>query len=1480
MLRRLIAVMAATGLTASVLVGIGPVQTASAATPSPPPVQDSSANMVSADALPTVQIDDGVIWSQVMIGNIVYAAGNFSNTRPYGAAKGTSLTPRSNVLAYNITTGNLVAGFAPNVNGQVRVITKSPDGSRLYIGGDFNQVNGVAKYRIAALNPTDGSLVSGFNAIIGGAFVSAIAATNSTVYIGGALTSASGAARANLAAYSSGGALLSWTPSADKQVDTMVMTPDGSRVIIGGRFGTVNGATQRGLAALDPNTGETIPWAATKDIRNGISTGSNAGKAGIYSLSADSNAVYGTGWGFADVKTGNLEGAFSAEPDTGEINWVENCHGDTYSVYSDDSTVYTLSHAHYCGSEGGFPQSEPDWSVNQRHALAFTAAATGTLSHDPYAGGTYQDWYGTPAPSMINWFPDFYTGTFTGMSQAAWSVTGNGDYLAVGGEFPGVNNTKQQYGLVRFSKKSLTTPRQGPRLSGANWPITVNTSAAGLARVSFPANWDRDNMNLTYRLIRDGVTANPVAVKTVSSTFWNTPTVGMIDSKATVGSHTYRVVVSDPDGNSVTSSPVTATVSAGTTSAYPLTILNDDASLYWRLGDSSGTAASDLAGANTGNIKTGVTLKAPGAIHDDPDTAAAFNGSSGYVAASSSSAGPDTFTVTAWINTSTRRGGKVIGFGSSNSGSSSSYDRHVYMDNSGHLIFGVYPGSAQTIQSNATYNDSKWHFVAASLGADGMHMYVDGSEVAQRTDITTGQGYTGYWRIGGDNLNGWPSAPSSTFFSGSIDEFAVFSRVLSGDEIQHLYTVGTEGPTNQAPTAAFSGSADKLKVSVDAGTSADADGSIADYAWDWGDGSAAGSGETATHTYSEAGTYTVKLTVTDNDGATDSASRDMTVTANEAPTAKFASVSNGLALSVDASESVDPDGSISSYVWEWGDGTPDGSGQISSHAYSATGDYSVKLTVTDNDGASNSISRTVSVTKPPAGALAVDKFGRSVSSGWGTADSGGPWALSGSASAFTVSGGTGNISMAQIRQSNRASLASVSARDVSITTQVSLNKRPDGGGAYVYISGRRTSAGEELLKLQFTSNGSVVMSFSRMDGNTETTLSSTTLSGVSAEDTLKVRFELSGTFPTTLSGKVWKASDSEPSAWTRTMTDNASNVQSAGSVGLMTYSSGTMSNFPVIVSFDDFEAKAISDGATNELPTAAFGVSSDGLITAVDGSMSSDADGSIASYLWDWGDGSAKGAGSTATHTYASPGTYTITLTVTDNSGGTGSVAHDVDVSSVSAVIADDSFSRTISGGWGTAGSGGDWTVNGATAQYAVADGAGTINLIQARQSNMARLSAVSARDVVLTADVSLDQVPDGNGVYVYFSARMTATGEEMLKLQFLPSGAVVAQLSRYDNGVETIMATASALNTTSSDRVRVRFQLVGDGSTTTLSGKVWSVSAAEPTAWLLTAQDTTPARQGPGAVGLRTYTSGTATRFPVVASFDDFHVVPAAAGE
>ena len=117
------------------------------------PTDPATPTTVTADALPTVQID-GVAWSQVIVGNTVYVAGKFGYARPAGAAAGTQQTVRRNLLAYDVRTGNLVTSFAPDLNGQALVVTASPDGSRIYVGGDFTVAGAVSLLSRWAVPPS------------------------------------------------------------------------------------------------------------------------------------------------------------------------------------------------------------------------------------------------------------------------------------------------------------------------------------------------------------------------------------------------------------------------------------------------------------------------------------------------------------------------------------------------------------------------------------------------------------------------------------------------------------------------------------------------------------------------------------------------------------------------------------------------------------------------------------------------------------------------------------------------------------------------------------------------------------------------------------------------------------------------------------------------------------------------------------------------------------------------------------------------------------------------------------------------------------------------------------------------------------------------------------------------------------------------------------------------------------------------------
>ena len=241
---------------------------------------------------------------------------------------------------------------------------------------------------------------------------------------------------------------------------------------------------------------------------------------------------------------------FAAKPTDGTVRWLQDCHGDTYSVVPVGDVVYSVGHAHFCANIGGFPESTP--KSNYR-ALAVTKTAGGVVATNGQAGAHYGNFAGNPAPSLLNWFPALTVGTYTGQAQAAWSVTYAGGYLLLGGEFLSVDGRTQQ-GLVRFALPSAAPRAEGPVLQGEATAPTANVAGADSIDVSWPGNYDRDDLTLTCELLRDDAV---VSTRITAVPFWQVAPLSYIDKGLQGGrTYSYRVRVQDPDGNVVLSPEV------------------------------------------------------------------------------------------------------------------------------------------------------------------------------------------------------------------------------------------------------------------------------------------------------------------------------------------------------------------------------------------------------------------------------------------------------------------------------------------------------------------------------------------------------------------------------------------------------------------------------------------------------------------------------------------------------------------------------------------------------------------------------------------------------------------------------------------------------------------------------------------------------------------------------------------------------------
>jgi PKD repeat protein len=173
-------------------------------------------------------------------------------------------------------------------------------------------------------------------------------------------------------------------------------------------------------------------------------------------------------------------------------------------------------------------------------------------------------------------------------------------------------------------------------------------------------------------------------------------------------------------------------------------------------------------------------------------------------------------------------------------------------------------------------------------------------------------------------------------------------------------------PGDEAPTAAYTPSTYTppagQAVTFRAGAS-DPDGTISSYVWKWGDGTPDGSGPTANHVFTAEGIHSVGLYVTDTDGGTTAVGHGITV-GDELPSVAYTPSTYtppaGQTVTFRATAS-DPDGTISGYLWKWGDGTADGSGATATHVFAAEGPHSVGLYATDSAGRTNAVGHGITV---------------------------------------------------------------------------------------------------------------------------------------------------------------------------------------------------------------------------------------------------------------------------------------------------------------------------------------------------------------------------------------------------------------------------------------------------------------------------------------------------------------------------------------
>jgi hypothetical protein len=219
----------------------------------------------------TPHVLDGKVAAIVQVGNRMVAGGQF--TQVASAAAPTTAITRSNIFAFDASTGAIDTAFAPVLDGEVESLAVAPDGLHVFAGGQFTRINGVAQKSLVKLRLTDGARITAFKGKTN-ARVKDMAVSGGRLYIGGTFATVNGVARSALAAVDPvTGALsndvnLAFTGprTGTVNVDKFDITPDGSRLIAIGNWTYVDGLQRDQIVMVDLTTSPVgvADWATTR----------------------------------------------------------------------------------------------------------------------------------------------------------------------------------------------------------------------------------------------------------------------------------------------------------------------------------------------------------------------------------------------------------------------------------------------------------------------------------------------------------------------------------------------------------------------------------------------------------------------------------------------------------------------------------------------------------------------------------------------------------------------------------------------------------------------------------------------------------------------------------------------------------------------------------------------------------------------------------------------------------------------------------------------------------------------------------------------------------------------------------------------------------------------------------------------------------------------------------------------------------------
>ena len=849
-------------------------------------------------------------------------AGAFAGLVTALVAVGLTAAPAGAAVRDQTVDGTTSSMWQTNDNVEAVVVSNGV----VYVGGAFTRVRppGVAagsqettRNYLAAFNASTGALITSFNPNPNGRVEDLVVSPDGqTLYVGGRFTTIGGQTRQRIAALAIPSGTVRTAFQANANNNVIAIDADASTVYLTGDFGTVRGVAASRVAAVDATTGA-IRTAFTASLDK---------RGYAIKIAPDGSRVL-IGGGFTIVDGVTTGGMVSVNPVTGALErWDANavqpiatrCAGRVTDIVAQGDTAYVTAEGDPPGCyEGIYAARISDGQINWNSSCLGATLGLEILDGVIYKASHQHDCAFVPGDARGGFVGGTSRNTFIWQRLTALDIT-DGSFLhwapntnAVTGSNPVGPHVIATDGSQLFVGGDFTRVnnqlQQGiARFSpgSSSTPLTpsapvVQATDAGTATVTWRATEDYDSGTLTYRLFR-GNGSTPIYTTTAESWPWTRPMMRFDDTGLAPGSTApYTLTVSDGAHTSARSATGSATVRGTAPAAWPSAVAARNASLFWRLSDSGTTIADSSAShAVTGHTEGGVT-STTGMITGDG--ARRLDGSTGALVADVPVTIPTSFTMSAWFRSTSVTGGSILAMSSTPQGDAASIDRAITMDNNGNLVFATRRSAGTTIFGPRLNNLR----AQGPVYNDGRwHQVVGSFDAATGTqslyvDGTLAMDATGLVALG---------QPQSYLRVGYSDlslaqsVFGINFYSLAWPLSAHL-----DGSVDEVAVFPSSLSAAQVRELFASGV--------------------AGSGATPVNT---------------------------------PPTAAFTSTPSNLDVAFDAPGSSDPDGTIASYAWDFGDGTT-GTGATPSHSYGAAGTYTVVLTVTDDGGASSTVSHQVTV---------------------------------------------------------------------------------------------------------------------------------------------------------------------------------------------------------------------------------------------------------------------------------------------------------------------------------------------------------------------------------------------------------------------------------------------------------------------------------------------------------------------------------------